>query len=496
VVLGVTVIMDVVVIIMFATNKSIALALLHGGGIEFAVFGTVALELVLALLLGVSLAGLIKHCLSLQISWLSKAVLTVVPSYAVFLLTAAFHNLTNDYLPLTLNIEPLLVCLIAGFSVTNFGRYRNDLRSLINKVSLPIYIAFFTLTGASLNIDVLRNTWLIALALFGLRVMGIALGTFLGGLIAKEPMRHNQVRWMGFITQAGIALGLARETSIAFPTFGPDLATLIISLVVLNELIGPILFKASLGIVGESRVRAQQGASDGVKEAVIFGLDHQGITLAKNLLAHDWKVKITALEEHPEAVNTPDVRFLKIPALDIISLGTLDLDRADAVVCLFSSDEQNLTTCELIYENYGTDTVVVRLVDRKNYESFEKLNALIVDPNTAGVQLLEEYVRNPSATSLLLGLSGSQDIVELGLRNPALNGISLRNLRLPLDVLVLSVRRKGSLLFAQGYTRIYLGDKITVVGSHSSTSQVSRLFLPESLPDKANFRLPLNDQGD
>ena len=149
----------------------------------------------------------------------------------------------------------------------------------------PIYIAFFTLVGTSLNLNILRETWLIALALFGFRLGGIMLGTFVGGVISREPALHNRVRWMGFVTQAGIALGLARETANSFPTFGPDLATLIISLVILNELVGPIFFKVSLGIVGESRVRANPNAFDGSKDVVIFGLDRQGIALANNLEA-------------------------------------------------------------------------------------------------------------------------------------------------------------------------------------------------------------------
>ncbi|MAZ52879.1 MAG: potassium transporter TrkA [Trueperaceae bacterium] len=476
-VLGVTVIMDVVVIIMFATNKSIALALFDDKKIELTVFGTVALELSLALLLGVLLAELIRQYLSLQTHLLIKSALTLASGYGIFLLTRATYSLTQDYFPLTLHIEPLLVCLIAGFSVTNFGRYRKDLKSLTSQVSLPIYIAFFTLVGTSLNLNILRETWLIALALFGFRLGGIMLGTFVGGVISREPALHNRVRWMGFVTQAGIALGLARETANSFPTFGPDLATLIISLVILNELVGPIFFKVSLGIVGESRVRANPNAFDGSKDVVIFGLDRQGIALANNLEAHGWKAKITGLENDQGTELATDTRFQSIKALDKISLSTINLEGADAVVCLFPSDEESLKVCEIVYEEYGTDTVVVRLVDQKNYKRFEQINVSVVDPTTAGVQLLEEYVRNPSATSLLLGLSDNQDIVELELLDPALNGIALRNLRLPLDVLVLSIRRQGTLIFAQGSTRIYLGDRITVMGAPVSTKQVNDLFL-------------------
>ena len=63
-----------------------------------------------------------------------------------------------------------------------------------------IYILFFTLTGASLAIDILLKTWPIALALFAVRLVGIFIGSFSGGVIAKDTMRHNRLGWMAYVT--------------------------------------------------------------------------------------------------------------------------------------------------------------------------------------------------------------------------------------------------------------------------------------------------------
>lgn len=57
--------------------------------------------------------------------------------------------------------------------------------------------------------------------------------------------------WMGLITQAGIALGLAREAAVEFPSLGDSFATMIISVVVLNEIFGPMFLKAALKRAGE-----------------------------------------------------------------------------------------------------------------------------------------------------------------------------------------------------------------------------------------------------
>jgi len=77
-----------------------------------------------------------------------------------------------------------------------------------------------------------------------------------------------------------------------------------------------------------------------------------------------------------------------------------------------------------------------------------------------------------------LGLDKNQAIAEVQLQNVALHGMALRELRLPIDVLILSVRRKGSALISHGYTQLELGDWVTVVGSPESVDEVINRFGP------------------
>ena len=107
--------------------------------------------------------------------------------------------------------------MVAGFVVTNYTGYRTSFRRVLDDASPPVYTLFFTLAGASLALDVLASSWQVALALFGIRVVAIGLGSFSGGVLAGDPMRLNRINWMAFITQAGIGLGLAKEIAGEFP---------------------------------------------------------------------------------------------------------------------------------------------------------------------------------------------------------------------------------------------------------------------------------------
>ena len=95
-----------------------------------------------------------------------------------------------------------------------------------------------------------------------------------------------------------------------------------------------------------------------------------------------------------------------------------------------------------------------------------------MDPVTAMVSLLEHFVRAPIATSLLLGMDETQDSVDIELRNSNFHGLTLRNLRLSSDVIILSVTRGDHPIISHGYTRLRLGDVVTMVGSNDSLDKV------------------------
>ncbi len=140
------------------------------------------------------------------------------------------------------------------------------------------------------------------------------------------------------------------------------------------------------------------------------------------------------------------------------------------------NDEKNYQLAEIIYENIGTANVVVRLNKRENFDKFHQLGTLIIEPATAMVSLLDHFVRSPNATSLLLGMDKGQDSMDIEIRNEDIHGMRLRDLRLPSDVLVLSVKRKGQLLVSHGYTRLRLGDIMTLVGSETSLEELKFKF--------------------
>jgi len=250
--LSVTVFMDVVIIILFAISTSIASALLTGAGLDLSFIGLLALDLSLAIGIGYLVGHLLKGIMGGRIPDGFKTLLVLIVGYGIFFLGGQVKKLSVAHLGFEIYIEPLLIALIGGFFITNFTAYRDNFEGLLHKVGPAVYVAFFTLTGLSLKLDILWAVLPIAGVLFGVRMLGIFIGSYTGAILAKEPQSFRRFSWMSFITQAGIALGLAREVAVQFPSLGDAFATLIISVIVLNEIFGPLFLKVALRKAGET----------------------------------------------------------------------------------------------------------------------------------------------------------------------------------------------------------------------------------------------------
>ena len=474
-VMGVTVIKDVLVIILFAICVSIARNLVIDQPFHAKEMGILLFELLASFGIGYLLGKLIHFVLSLGIGSQIKLFIILLLGYGIFIMAHWIQRHSTEMLGFELFFEPLLICIIGSYVVTNYSKYRPEFQFIIQKAGPYIYIAFFTLTGVMISIDVLREVWLIALILFVVRLISVVVGAWVGGTLAKDPPLHKAIGWMPYITQAGVGLGLAVEVSLEFPGWGDEFATIVIAVIVLNQFAGPPLFKWALNKAGESHKRADIPGFDGVQDAVIFGLEDQSLALARQLKKHGWEVVIATLKKSEEIDDTGDIKIEMINDLTLDSLEKLDIQKADAAI-LMLSDNENYKLAEMIYEFVGTKHVIVRLHDRNNLRKFHELGCLIVDPNTALVNLLDNFVRSPVAASMLLGLEEGQATIDLEVRDRSLHGVALRNLRLPSDVIILSVKRKGQSIISHGYTRLRLKDIVTVVGSPESLRKLQWMF--------------------
>ncbi len=466
-ILGVTVIMDAVVIAMFAVASEIAHSIITPDfhlGLGF--LGLLLLKFALSIACGCALWKLLSAYMRWHLHHYQKAVLLLATGFGVFRLTDWFHHFSSDNWGLGIHTEPLLICMIAGLLVTNYSPHRAEFSRLLGEIGSPVYLTFFTLTGASIDLGVLQQTYLVAVGLCLVRLLTVFTGSYLGATIAADPPRQRRILWLGFVTQAGIGIGLAREIAVHFDDWGSDLATILIAVIVINQIIGPPMFKWAVGLANEIRHKASALHGEGPQSVFIFGSPTGApMMLAGQLVSRGWDVTLATLDESiEEDVAHSGAKLITFPDVSRPSLEKLQLDTTDVVIGLMGDDD-NLALCELNDRHFGVGKVIVRFTEKiEEGRKWHERGAIVIDPKTSLVSLIEHFVTSPVATSILLGMDPEQDVIEVEVSDPSLVGVPIRDLKIPLDALILSVTRDGHTLVSHGYTELQLGDQLTVVG--------------------------------
>ena len=470
--MGVTVVIDVLVIILFAVTFAIVKTIISGEALNLNFLIVLLLEITVSIILGWIFGKILKGLLQTNLPFNFKAAMVIIIGYSIYLLNhwvSHQAHLAGHHFEL----EALLIAIIASFYVTNYTSFNHEFEEIINRISPYIYIIFFTLTGDSLSLQTLVNVLWIALILFAVRILSLVIGGFVGTWAAKDDYKYAKISWMPYVTQAGVAIGLTTMVSETYPEWGHEFETIIIAIIVLNQIIGPPLFKWAIKYVGEAHQKQDYRLTNTQHQAVIFSLDSISLALARLLQQQAWLVKIVTTQKD---YNVNDIDVLRVDTYNKSSIAKLNLGNPDSIILLYPDDEKNFEIAEWLYETIGSPNMITRLESGSFAQKFKEIGVKVIEPTAAMVNLLDHMVRAPEATNILLGFDKDQDTIDVEVRNPDLLGLRIRDLHLPQDVIILSLKRRGNTVITHGYTQLRLGDILTFVGSKESLKQVRLRF--------------------
>ena len=154
-----------------------------------------------------------------------------------------------------LNLSSLLVCMMIGAVMVNLSQQREVLMEQCDRFTPPVFLLFFVLSGADLDLSVLPSVGLIGLLYLTLRCFGKWGGTMLGAHFVHADSNIKKYLGLTLLPQAGVAIGMATQVSSHFAALAPQLAaqvnTIVLAGVLVFELVGPIITKFALTKAGE-----------------------------------------------------------------------------------------------------------------------------------------------------------------------------------------------------------------------------------------------------
>jgi len=240
-ILGVTVLKDVVVLVLITLMLPLIQVLaFQGGAVDMGFARDLAWEI------GGSLVGGVV--LGLLVTLYIRGVGAVLPLFIVGI------SILVSQVARQFHLEALLLCMVAGFVIENTTSQGDRFIQAIERSALPVYVVFFAIGGASLDLGAVRTAWMVTLALFVLRTVLVWLSTLWGErLSGGENRMVARYGWLGFLAQAGVTLGLASIVAREFPGWGPEVKMVALALIAVNQIVGPVGFRFALLRSGESR---------------------------------------------------------------------------------------------------------------------------------------------------------------------------------------------------------------------------------------------------
>jgi len=150
-----------------------------------------------------------------------------------------------------LNLSPLLLCMSLGATVVNLVDSASSIFSLAEKVTPPLYVMFFVVSGAELDVTILPKVGLMGILYIISRFLGKVLGANFGAVITKAPETVKKYLGLTLIPQAGVAIGLSLLAAQSLPAYAAPIRAVVLSATFIYELTGPVLTKIALKKAGE-----------------------------------------------------------------------------------------------------------------------------------------------------------------------------------------------------------------------------------------------------
>ena len=197
------------------------------------------IEIVGSLAMGVVIGTVMVFCLRFFHSRGNKLTMTIL---IVFLAVGVSTML---------DLSSLLVCMMVGATMINVSNDSPALLEQCDRFTPPLFLLFFVLSGASLDLSVLPTVGVVGIAYVLSRAIGKSLGATIGAAI--EKCDKNIIRYLGMtlIPQAGVAIGMARMCLTDLPAYGPTINAVVLAGTLIYELTGPVITKIALTKAGE-----------------------------------------------------------------------------------------------------------------------------------------------------------------------------------------------------------------------------------------------------
>jgi Kef-type K+ transport system membrane component KefB len=152
-----------------------------------------------------------------------------------------------------LDLSSLVASLAVGATLVNLSAQSRRLFVALSETDPPLYVIFFVLAGADLDLSLLPSLGLVGIVYVLCRASGKMGGAWLAARGTESPGQLRSFLGLSILAQAGLAVGLVIVIRERFPDLSPIVSTVVLGAVAVFEVAGPLSARFALDRTGESR---------------------------------------------------------------------------------------------------------------------------------------------------------------------------------------------------------------------------------------------------
>ena len=156
------------------------------------------------------------------------------------------------------DLSALVASLAVGATLVNLSSRSRRLFEALSHTDPPLYVIFFVLAGADLNLALLPSLGILGVAYVVCRAGGKMGGAWLAARATESSPNVRRLLGPSILAQAGLAVGLVLVTRQRFPDLAPVVTTVVLGAVVIFEIAGPLSARFALDRSGESRPHEEE----------------------------------------------------------------------------------------------------------------------------------------------------------------------------------------------------------------------------------------------
>lgn len=238
--LAVVAIDDATALMFFGISTAIAKSI-DSGGVDSLIM--TILKPLGEILASIALGAVIGFVYRWLVKWFTGRGNRLAATYAMVFLCVGLGEM--------LGLSALLICMMLGAMLANTSSVCDVIFEMTDRMTPPIFMLFFFLSGAQLDLSILPGVGLIGVVYVVFRVIGKVSGAWIGGKMSHASEKTQKYLGYALVPQAGVAIGLATTAMTVVPEYGSYIRTIILCGTVIYELTGPVITKMALKKAGE-----------------------------------------------------------------------------------------------------------------------------------------------------------------------------------------------------------------------------------------------------